>query len=439
MIKRLGFLLFFVSFLVLAPAAVAQDSVTGDWIITIVPTGRPSYSGKISFKVEGGKLTGNVRGATINGTVSGSNVHWVEVSRMGGGSTEYTGTFAGGSITGTVVFPNMDNPEWTKGTFTATRFPQRPPGPPRTVDFVPTTFPSEFSAAFQPVLAIWPGDTIRTTTVDAGGKDKAGVQRGWGGNSLTGPFYIQTAMPGDTIAIHLKRIRLNRDWALSDDNIVGRALNPQLHTTLSNGLRGAIKWHLDLENGLASPDSPEENTKNFRVPVRPFLGCVAIAPQSTPISSRDSGGIGGNMDFNEIVEGTTVYLPVAHPGALLFIGDGHAAQGDGELTGNALETSMDVEFSVDVLPHQSQFTPRVESPTHIMAVGLAGSYDDALREATFSIVQWLQQNYKLTSSESVLILGTLMEYRIGEIADRNVSVVAMIRKDRLAGLVPRKP
>src|SRR5207249_8516100 len=87
-----------------------------------------------------------------------------------------------------------------------------------------------------------------------------------------------------------------------------------------------------------------------------------------PPGSGDYGRYGGNMDFNEIVEGATVYLPVSVPGALLYVGDGHALQGDGELNGNALETSMDVEFTVDVIPGKRVPGPRVESATHIMAM-----------------------------------------------------------------------
>ena len=115
-----------------------------------------------------------------------------------------------------------------------------------------------------------------------------------------------------------------------------------------------------------------------------MLGCVAVAPgfAQAPMPTGDSGRFGGNMDFNEIVEGTTVYLPVNQPGALLYIGDGHAAQGDGELNGNALETSMDVEFTVDVIRSRPLASPRVESATHIMTVGLGGTLEDALRAAT---------------------------------------------------------
>src|SRR5436305_1259668 len=167
---------------------------------------------------------------------------------------------------------------------------------------------------------------------------------------------------------------------------------------------------------------------------RPMLGCVAVAPNvaQAPPGSGDSGRYGGNMDFNEIVEGATVYLPVSVPGALLYVGDGHALQGDGELNGNALETSMDVEFTVDVIPNKSLTTPRVESPTHIMTVGLGGTLEDALRAATASLGQWLEQDYRLTPSEIAIVLGSSVEYNIAEVADRNAGVAAKLRKDRLA-------
>jgi acetamidase/formamidase len=144
------------------------------------------------------------------------------------------------------------------------------------------------------------------------------------------------------------------------------------------------------------------------------------------------------MDFNEIVEGATVYLPVSVPGALLYVGDGHAAQGDGELNGNALETSMDVEFTVDVVSHKSIMSPRVESATHIMAMGLAGSLDDAFRAATANMAQWLSDDYKLTPSEIAQLLGTAAEYKVSEAADRNAGIVLKISKDRLQPLAPAK-
>jgi acetamidase/formamidase len=140
------------------------------------------------------------------------------------------------------------------------------------------------------------------------------------------------------------------------------------------------------------------------------------------------------MDFNEIVEGATVFLPVFVPGALLYVGDGHAVQGDGELTGNALETSMEVEFTVDVIPGKRVPGPRIESATHIMAMGLDGSLDDAFRGATANMARWLADEYKLTPSEVAQVLGTSAEYKVSEVADRNAGIVLKINKERLKGL-----
>jgi acetamidase/formamidase len=167
-----------------------------------------------------------------------------------------------------------------------------------------------------------------------------------------------------------------------------------------------------------------------------MLGCVATAPgiaQAAP-GTGDSGRFGGNMDFNEIIEGATVYLPVNVPGALLYFGDGHAAQGDGELNGNALETSMDVEVMVDVIPAKRIDGPRVESATHLMAMGLAGSLDDAFRAATANMATWLTEEYKLTPSELAQVLGTSAEYKVSEVADRNAGMVLKINKERLKAL-----
>lgn len=140
------------------------------------------------------------------------------------------------------------------------------------------------------------------------------------------------------------------------------------------------------------------------------------------------------MDYNGVTEGSTVYLDVTQPGALLYIGDAHAAMGDGETTEWALETSMDVDFQVEVIPKKNIATPRVETASHIAAMGFAGSVDEATRRATSGMVQWLEQDYGLTPSESSEVLGSLAEYTIGEIADRDAGVVLRLRKDILKTL-----
>lgn len=235
--------------------------------------------------------------------------------------------------------------------------------------------------------------------------------------------------------MHIRRLRLNRDYADSLDDIVGRA------RTLGMAERAAklgkpVRWKLDREHGMASPESPTEHMKNYAVPVQPMLGGLAVAPGfgSAPISTGDCGRFGGNMNFNEVVEGNIVYLPVFQPGALLYLGDAHALQGDGETSQYALETSMDVEFSVDVIRVKSIALPRVESPMQIMALGQSGSLDDALRMATGGLVQWLEQDYGLSLSESAQLFGSAARYSVVNLAGRNVGVAAKLDKVLLAGL-----
>ena len=321
--------------------------------------------------------------------------------------------------------------------FTAELVPPRRSGPPDRHEYVPTTFYRQFSAANKPVLTVSPGDTVHTTTVDAGGKDEKSVPRVLGGNPETGPFYIETAVPGDTLVVHFTRIRLNRDWAVSDDAVVDRALDSDLAVKMKDAGK-TVRWHLDLQHGVATPEKPAEHLARYSVPLKPMLGCVAVAPNSAQAApgAGDSGSWGGNMDFNEVVEGATVYLRVNVPGALLYVGDGHAAQGDGELNGNALETSMDVEFTVDVVPGKHIQSPRVESASQIMAVGLGGSLEDALRAATAGMAQWLTDDYKLTPSEVAQVLGTSAEYKVSEVADRNAGIVLKINKERVQPLRP---
>jgi amidase len=120
-------------------------------------------------------------------------------------------------MSGTIVVLDADDKEHpTTHRFTATLVPPRGTAPPQRHDFTPSTFYRQFSAAIKPVLTVCPGDTIHTTTVDAFGTDEKGVARVLGGNPETGPFYVETAAPGDTLAVHITRLRLNRDWAISD-------------------------------------------------------------------------------------------------------------------------------------------------------------------------------------------------------------------------------
>jgi acetamidase/formamidase len=416
----------------------AGGPLNGRWTVTSDFHGTPIYF-KLELELHGDKLTGNFDGDKLEGTVSGSAVQFLAKDDHGG-SEDVKAALKGNTLSGTVVFVNGDDPTHPEThPFTAALVPPRSSAAPKRHEFTPTVFYRRFSPENKPVLTVQPGDTIHTTTVDAGGTDEKGVTRVLGGNPETGPFYVETAAPGDTLVVHIVKLRLNRDWAISDDGIVDRATDNDL-AAKNKDLWKNVRWHLDLAKGTASPEKPAEHLTNYSVPVRPMLGCVATAvgPAQAPPGTGDSGRFGGNMDFNEIVEGATIYLPVSNPGALLYFGDGHAVQGDGELNGNALETSMDVELTVDVIPGKWIRGPRVESATHIMAMGLGGSLEDALRGATGSMAAWLNEDYKLTPSEVAQVLGTASEYRISEVADRNAGIVLKISKERLKELTAAK-
>lgn len=148
---------------------------------------------------------------------------------------------------------------------------------------------------------------------------------------------------------------------------------------------------MDRENGFASPDSNYEHLAGFKVPLAPFLGCIGVAPSSkkNEISSFFSGAFGGNLDCKAVTQFATIYLPIFHDGAFLYLGDGHAVQGDGELAGNALETSMDVVFTVRQVGNASLKInyPRIKDSSCIMAIGLDKTLDKALKITTSGLLE----------------------------------------------------
>ena len=419
-------------------AGLAQtSSFNGRWIITQDFFGTPRYL-RLQLEQNGAKLTGELDGDKLEGTVSGSSIQFI-ARKERKDTFEVQGWFAQGILTGTMVATDASN-RGHPYTFSLTAKPAPPieRSAPRRHEFTPTVFYRQFSGLNKPVLTVAPGDTIHTTTVDAGGTDENNVRRVAGGNPETGPFYVEGAVPGDVLVVHINKLRLNRDWASSDDALVGRSLNSELAVKMKD-LRKEVRWHIDRTSGTASPEPASEHLARFAIPLKPMLGCIAAAPSISGAApgSGDSGFFGGNMDFNEVGEGATVYLRVSNLGALLYFGDGHAAQGDGEINGNALETSMDVELTVDVIPNKHIGDPRVETPEAIISMGLDGSLDDAFKEATSDMAAWLAEDYKLTPSEVAQVIGAAAEYRVSEAADRNAGVVLKLRKTYLRPLAPQ--
>jgi len=415
--------------LMLGSILTAAD-IAGSWRFYLTSFGEENGPAKLELKVEAGKLTGTLNELKIEGTVQGDSFKCVATRPSGDKFASFEGRVQGAELAGTAHRENGDDL-----TFVARRPTAPVSAAPQTRTFEPTQFHRFFSGTIPPAMHINPGDTVRTWTVDAGGRDASNKRRSNGGNPETGPFYVEGVGPGDTLVVKFNRIRLNRDSAGSGDRIVGSALNPGYIESAKYDDKFDSEWKLDREGGFATLAKPSEHLKNFRVKLQPMLGCVGVAPpDKQTFQAGWLGNWGGNMDFNGMREGTTVYLPVFQAGALLFVGDGHALQGDGELTGDALETSMDVEFTVSVISGVGTPGPRAENDEYIMAMGIAGALPDALRAATTSLARWIERDYHLTSNETAIVLGTSMRYDIAEVVDPQVNVVAKLPKSVLATL-----
>ncbi len=258
------------------PPSHADAPLSGRWVVTGDYLGTPIL-GSMELTQQADKLTGNFEGDKLEGALTGNSIHFLAKDDQGG-SEEATGTVQGDTISGTVIYTDGTNPSHPINVpFTAKLVQHHTAGIPQRHEFTPTIFYRQFSPTNKPVLTVAPGDNIHTTTVDAGGTDEKGVPRVLGGNPETGPFYVETAAPGDTLAVHLTRLRLNRDWAMSDDFVVGRALDSDLAVKMKDGGKN-IHWHLDTQRGVASPDRPAEHLTHYSVPLKPMLGCVAVAP-----------------------------------------------------------------------------------------------------------------------------------------------------------------
>jgi amidase len=284
-----------------------------------------------------------------------------------------------------------------------------------------------FSHAHPVLDRIKPGEIIFTRTLDSGGKDEKGVEHSKPFNPLTGPFFVEGAEPDDGLVVHFRKIRLNRNSGWSAWRLALISLEPEYVSSIYSdkykpdlvrkGRSNLVPWQIDLQHQTVRLREPVSERTRLEFPARPMLGCVGVAaPGDFAPTSGPSGSYGGNLDYNQIVEGATVILPVYHPGALLFIGDGHALMADGEPTGTGVETSMDVEFSVELLKKAELRGPRVENSEYLISVGaqpeFESSLDRAVQLATTDMVRWLVKDYKLEPWAAHMLIGYMGKYDV---------------------------
>lgn len=410
------------------------------WLLSVDRWGNTEYQ-TATWTRDGAVLQGEMASWPLEGRLEGEQIEFTATDRFGE-PHRFRGILRGDRAQGMAEYPSTNDPSVREEhAFKARKLPRRPEGPhgARRV-FEPTDYSNVFTADREPVMVLWPGDTLVTRTIDSGGVDHDGITQALYGNPQTGPFFIADARPGDVLAVHIRRLDLSRDYADSLNGLVSRAMTSRVAAQASE-LGRRVRWQLDREAGLARLENPPAGLESYRVPLRPMLGGLGVAPDFgyPPASAGDTGRFGGNMDFREITAGSTVYLPVYQPGALLYLGDGHALQGDGETTQWALETSLDVELSVEVLPARPLSTPRVETDTHLITLGQSGSLDRALQSATSGMIQWLAQDFGLDVEASSLILGTAAEYRVSTLAGRNAGMALKLPKKLLEPLRPEAP
>ena len=299
--------------------------------------------------------------------------------------------------------------------------------------FEPTRFHNTFSFAHEPVLRIKPGDRVITKTIDARGFNAANEKVGERPNPQTGPFYVEGAEPGDVLVVRFEKIEPSRATAWSSSLVAPYAADPAFLRFEGEREQTTETWNIDKAAGVARVASDEIRPKGIEVPLRPMLGCVAVAPaRKEAVATSTPGAFGGNMDYNGMVVGVKLMLPVSEPGALLFVGDGHARQGDGEVVGNALEISMDVEFTVELIKQRKIGWPRLENDDRLMTIGSARPLLQALQHATTELQRWLMDDYGFDERGSSLLLGHALEYDIANVVDPHFTVVAKIRKDLLS-------
>jgi acetamidase/formamidase len=300
-------------------------------------------------------------------------------------------------------------------------------------DFEPTTFHLSLGS-HEPALRVASGDTVRTWCVDSSGYDRDGNDLTDGGNPMTGPFYVEGAEPGDTLAVRLDRVRPNRARGVTGARIAPNVLDP--HVVPGYRVAGdEFWWTLDLEHGTARLEDPPDGLAGLgELELEPMVGCFGVAPgRGQAISTATSGPHGGNMDYRGFREGVTVYFPVAVEGALFHIGDGHALQGDGEIVGTGIEVSMDVEVTLEVLKKRTGW-PRADDGTFVMAVGNARPLDQAVQHATTELLALVREDYGLDESAASTLLGQCIRYDVGNVYDPAYTMVAKLEKALLERL-----
>ncbi|MEO8882268.1 MAG: acetamidase/formamidase family protein [Devosia sp.] len=292
--------------------------------------------------------------------------------------------------------------------------------------FVPTTWYNTIGS-HPPALTVASGDTVITETIDAGGFDKDGKSRTHGPNPMNGPIFVDGAEPGDTLRVSIDAMRPIRSTGWTMSVLAANVVDPEFVRALPK--REQVTWAID-RNALATQlAEPVAGLEHLVLPLEPMIGCFGVAPRlGQAISTATSAEFGGNMDYRLFGPGTTVWLPVAAPGALFHLGDCHAVQGDGEIVGTGVETCFEVTVTLTVEKDKKITWPRGETADDIFAVGNARPLDQALQHATTEMLNWLTTDYGLDKTAASHLLGQVVRYDVGNVFDPAYTMACRVAK-----------
>ncbi len=298
----------------------------------------------------------------------------------------------------------------------------------------------------EPALKINPGDTIVTWTVDARNTDSegktipkenrypAGIKTCEVG-PLIGPIYIADTDETDTLAVHIDRINLTRDYAISSFSAGYGGL--RINSLSALGILSIFEplpdvlftWVLDREAGIGKLELKDSKISHVEIKLQPFIGTIGTAPQfGQEFISLVPAQHGGNMDCSEVTEGATLYLPVFAEGAFLLCGDMHAAQGDGEMSGVALETTAELHLTINRIKNRPIRWPRIENEKFLMTVASSGTTENALRVAFVEMVEWMIKEFAFNQWEAIQVLSQSCKIQIANVCNPNHTTVVKIPK-----------
>jgi acetamidase/formamidase len=295
----------------------------------------------------------------------------------------------------------------------------------------PETTVNVYSAGHAPRLSIEPGDTVRVASLDASGylarhqfPGDAGQPKmfpgEFRGHCLTGPIEVRGARPGDMLAVRLESLVPGQwGWTVAPavaDSPVARRLG------LSDENPAWLLWELHVSAGKATANG------KYTRPLAPFLGVTGVAPaaagEHSTIPPRAEAG--GNIDCRELIAGSTLYLPVCVPGALLYLGDGHGAQGDGKACGTAIECPMTTTVVVDIADRRPLSSVHAETPAGQVTFGFSADLNDAMGDALDAMVSWMADDLATSRAEALALASNCVDLRVTQVANVTWGVHALL-------------